>query len=143
MQKEAFIHPCAKGFFIIEFEIEEDRDLIFNSRSVVLRKLRFVHETLESFFQLVFEILSSTPTWVRLPNLPFHFWGLPSLEAINGSTLGKFHFASRETTRHNTSTFSRICVEMEFSKGFPNEVILIGKNYSWSQKLDYERVSLH
>jgi hypothetical protein len=31
MQKEAFIHPCAKGFFIVEFDIEEDRDLIFNS----------------------------------------------------------------------------------------------------------------
>jgi hypothetical protein len=32
---------------------------------------------------------------------------------------------------------------MDFSKGFPAEVILTGKNYSWSQKLDYERVSLH
>jgi hypothetical protein len=36
-----------------------------------------------------------------------------------------------------------ICMEMDFSKGFPAEVILTGKNYSWSQKLDYERVSLH
>jgi hypothetical protein len=87
------------------------------------------------------DILSSAPVWVRLPNLPLHFWGLPSLEAI-GSALGKFHFACRETSRHNTSTFSCICVEMDFSKGFPTEVILTGKNYSWSQKLDYERVSL-
>jgi hypothetical protein len=87
------------------------------------------------------DILSSAPVWVRLPNLPLHFWGLPSLEAI-GSALGKFHFACRETSRHNISTFSRICVEMDFSKGFPAKVILTGKNYSWSQKLDYERVSL-
>jgi hypothetical protein len=35
-----------------------------------------------------------------------------------------------------------MCVEMDFSKRFPAEVILTGKNYSWSQKLDYERVSL-
>jgi hypothetical protein len=31
MQQQAFIHPCAKGFFIVEFDIEEDRDLILNS----------------------------------------------------------------------------------------------------------------
>lgn len=78
---------------------------------------------------------------MRLPNLPLHFWGLPLLEAI-GPALGKFHFESCETSRHNTSTFARICVEMNFSKGFPSEVILTGKNYSWSQKLDYERIFL-
>jgi hypothetical protein len=92
-------------------------------------------------FNLATKILSSTPVWMRHPNIPMHFWGLSSLEAI-GSALGKFHFASRETTRNNTSTFSRICVEMDFSKGFTNEVILTIKNYSWSKKLDYERVSL-
>jgi hypothetical protein len=51
MQQQAFIHPCAKGFFIVEFDIEEDRDLILNSGPVVLGQLRFVHETLDSFFQ--------------------------------------------------------------------------------------------
>ena len=30
MQQQAFVHPCAKGFFIVEFDIEEDRDLILN-----------------------------------------------------------------------------------------------------------------
>jgi hypothetical protein len=74
--------------------------------------------------------------------MPFHFLGLPSLKSI-GSALGKFHFASRENTRHNTSTFTHICVEMDRSKGFPTKFILTSKNYSWSQKLDYERVSLH
>jgi hypothetical protein len=31
MQKQDFIHPCAKGFFIVEFDIEEDHDLILSS----------------------------------------------------------------------------------------------------------------
>jgi hypothetical protein len=30
---------------------------------------------------------------------------------------------------------------MDFSKGFSTEIILIGENSSWSQKLDYENVS--
>jgi hypothetical protein len=93
-------------------------------------------------FNLVNNILSSAPIWVRLPNIILHFWGLPSLEA-NHSTLGMFHFARHETTWHNTFDFSRIYVEMDSNKGFPTEVILIGKKYSWYKKIDFERVSLH
>jgi hypothetical protein len=36
---------------------------------------------------------------------------------------------------------SRICVEMDFTKGFPAEIILQGKDYSRNQKLDYENLS--
>jgi hypothetical protein len=50
MQQQAFIHPCAKGFFIVEFNIEEDRDLILNS-GCGFGVTQFVHETLDSFFQ--------------------------------------------------------------------------------------------
>jgi hypothetical protein len=142
MQQQAFIHPCAKGFFIVEFDIEEDRDLILNSGLWFWGNSGLCMKPWTPSFNPATDILSSAPVWVRLPNLPLHLWGLPSLEAI-GSALGKFHYESRETSRHNTSTFSHICMEMDFSKGFPTEVILTGKNYSWSQKLDYERVSLH
>jgi hypothetical protein len=31
LKEEAFIYPCAKGFFIVEFDLVEDRDLILNS----------------------------------------------------------------------------------------------------------------
>jgi hypothetical protein len=141
MKQQAFIHPCAKGFFIVEFDMQEDRDLVFNSGLWFWGNSGLCMKPWSPSFNPATDILSSAPVWVRLPNLPLHFWGLPSLEAI-GSALGKFHFASCETTRHNTSTYARICVEMDFSKGFPTEVILTGKNYSWPQKLDYERVSL-
>jgi hypothetical protein len=30
LKEEAFIYPCAKGFFIVEFDLAEDRDLILN-----------------------------------------------------------------------------------------------------------------
>ena len=35
----------------------------------------------------------------------------------------------------------RIYVEMDFTKGFPAEIILQGKDYSRTQKLDYENLS--
>jgi hypothetical protein len=142
MQQESFIHPCAKYFFIVEFNLREDRDLIFNSGSWFWGNSGLFMKPWSPSFNLATDILSSALVWVRLPNLPLHFWGLPSLKAI-GSALGKFHFANRETTRNNTSTFSRICVEMDFGKGFPVEVILTSKKYSWPHKLDFEIVSLH
>jgi len=141
MQEQAFIHPCAKGFFIVEFDIEEDRDLILNlgpwfwGNSILCMKPW-------TPFNLATDILSSTLVWARLPNLPLHFLGFPSFESI-GLTLGMFHFACHETKRHITSTFARICLKIDFSKWFPTKVIFTSKNNSWSHKLDYERVSLH
>jgi hypothetical protein len=31
LKGDVFIHPCAQGFFIVEFDLQEDRDLIFSS----------------------------------------------------------------------------------------------------------------
>ena len=56
-----------------------------------------------------------------------------------GNSLEKFHIKSQETETAFT-TYARICVEMDFSKGFPAEIILDGKGYSWTQKLDYEQI---
>jgi hypothetical protein len=30
LKGEVFIHPCAQGFFIVEFDLQEDKDLIFS-----------------------------------------------------------------------------------------------------------------
>lgn len=30
MHQQTFIHPCIKGFFIVEFKIEEDQDLVLS-----------------------------------------------------------------------------------------------------------------
>ena len=81
-------------------------------------------------------VFSSAPVWVNLPNIPLHFWGLNSLQSI-GNALEKFHNRSQETDTAFT-TYAWICVEMDFNKGFPAEIILDGKGYSWTQKLDYE-----
>lgn len=82
--------------------------------------------------------ISSAPAYVRLSSLPLHFWGDVSLESI-GNGLGKFLCRCPESKQAH-STFARICVEMNFNKGFPAEIILQGKDYSRNQKLDYENL---
>ena len=127
VQHQAFIHHCAKGFFIVEFNIEEDHDLILNSSPWFWGNSGLCMKPWNPSFNTATDILSSTHVWVRLPNLPLHFWGLPSLGAI-GSTLGKFHYEIHKTSKNNTSTFSHIYVEMDFSKGFPTKLFLMVKN---------------
>ena len=70
------------------------------------------------FFNPLIVVLYSAPVWVILSNIPLHFLGETSLRDI-GLALGKFHFASKETIIHSITSYARICVEMDFSKGFP------------------------
>ena len=83
-------------------------------------------------------VFSLAPGWVKLPNIPLHFWGLTSLQSI-GNALEKFHSRSQKTETTFT-TYARIFVEMDFSKGFPAEIILDGKGYSCTQKSYYEQI---
>lgn len=84
------------------------------------------------------EQISSASVWVRLPNLPLHFWNSTLLQAI-GHALGTFYFSSEDTQAYLQTTYARICVEMDFSKGFPTEIQLTSKSYVWIQKIDYEK----
>lgn len=43
--------------------------------------------------------------------------------------------------RKCNATYARICVGMEFNKGFPQEVYLMAPNYVWVQKLNYDNIS--
>ena len=85
------------------------------------------------------DCISSAPVWVRLPYFPLLFWGYESLHSI-GNGLSKFLCRSPDS-KPACSTFARIYVEMDFSKGFPMEIILQGKDYSRTQILDYENLS--
>jgi hypothetical protein len=73
MQEQAFIHPCAKGFFIVDFDIEEDRDLILNLGPWFWGNSGLCMKPWTPSFNPTINILSSAPVWVRLPNLPLHF----------------------------------------------------------------------
>jgi len=107
IKKDAFIHSYAKGFFIVKFDIAEDKDLIIHLGLWFWGNSCLCMKPWTPFNPLTY-ILSLSLVWVRHPNLPLHFWGLLSLRAI-GSALGKPHFASPKTKRHNMSTCSDTC----------------------------------
>jgi len=68
-----------------------------------------------------------------------------SLEPLNvssiGNALGKFYCCSPKSTNFYKTSYPRICVEMDFIKGFPTEINLKALDCMWVQNLDYENVS--
>lgn len=51
IKKKVFIRPHAKGFFIVEFDIAEDKDLILDAGPWFWGNSWFVHEAMVSLFQ--------------------------------------------------------------------------------------------
>lgn len=76
IKKKVFIRPHAKGFFIVEFGIAEDKDLILDAA----HGFGETHGLCMKPWSLSFNHLTDflAPVSVRLPNLPLHFWGLSS-----------------------------------------------------------------
>jgi hypothetical protein len=141
LKGDVFIHPCARGFFIAEFDLKEDRDLIFSYGPWFWGSSGLCLKPWTPSFDPSKDSLSSAPVWVQLPNFPLHLWGLSSLRSI-GNALGRFHYRCPETEKYNICTYVRICVEMDFSKGFLAKINMTGDNYSWTQKMDYEKIAL-
>jgi hypothetical protein len=139
LEGEVITCPCAKGFFVVVFESTSDRDKVFNSGPWFWGRAGLSMQLWTPAFDPSMDCISSAPVWVRLPYLPLHFWGDESLKSI-GNGLDKFLCRSLDS-KPARSTFARICVEMDFSKGFPAEIILQGKDYSRTQILDYENLS--
>ena len=133
------IYPSARGFFTVDFVTAEDRTTIQASGPWFWGKSGLFMKPWNPSFDPTSEQISSAPVWVRLPNLPLHLWNSTSLEAI-GNALGTFYFSSEDTQAYFKTTYARICVEMDFSIGFPAEIHLTSKSYVWIQKLDYESV---
>jgi len=85
-------------------------------------------------------VVSKMPVWVKLYNLPLHFWHIKVLEGI-GNALGKFLKVDSERLSKDIYTFARICVEVDLSQGLPDHILLLHNEKKWAQPLDYENTA--
>lgn len=86
-------------------------------------------------------VVSKMSVWVRLYNLPLPFWHHQVLEGI-GNILGRYIKTNLERPNKGIFTFSRICVEVDLSKGLLDHINLIHTNFHWKQPLDFENMTL-
>jgi len=67
--------------------------------------------------------VSKMLVWVRLQNLPLHFWHHKVLTTI-GNTLGKFLKTDGDRFAKGIFTFARMFVEVDLSQGLPEIITL-------------------
>ena len=84
----------------------------------------------------------ATPIWVRLPNLPLHFWTPHFLSTI-GNSLGRFIKINGDRISKGLVTFARICMEMDLNAGLSNRILIDWTNDEpYIHLLDYKNTSL-
>lgn len=140
VEDEISIFPCAKGFFILEFESKEDKELVLENGPWFYEGDFLCMKPWFPEFDPHTKIFTTTFLWVRLPHLPIQFWELDCLRAI-GNSLGRYHCSSEETINYQNSTCACICIEMDFANGLPSEILLKVGNRCRRQPIDYEKIA--
>lgn len=134
------IYLCSKGFFIVKFQTPEERDIIIREGPWFWGSTGLFITPWFPDFDPNTMTVSRLPVWARLHNLPLHFWNEQVLESI-GNSLGRYIKTDMERLENRIFTFARICVEVDLSKGLPENIMLIYKQQNWLQSLDYENTA--
>lgn len=138
--KHCRIHLCSKGFFIVVFRGEEEREKALTDGPWFWGSAGLFVTPWFPEFDPNTMVVSKMPVWVRLHNLPMHFWHFSSL-AVIGNNLGRMLKIDTERHLKGIFTFARICVEVDLSQGLPESIILNFNNTQWKQSLDYENTA--
>lgn len=108
------IYLCPKGYFIVRFNTEQERDNIINQGPWFWGSAGLFLTPWFPNFDANKVKVSMMPVWVRLHGLPLHFWHHKVLAAI-GDSLGKFLKMDEDRAIRGIFTFARICVEVDLS----------------------------
>lgn len=117
------IYLCAKGFFIFRFNTTQEREHIINKGPWFWGNAGLIMTPWFPDFDANTMVVSKLPVWVKLHNLPLHFWHHNLLISI-GNSLGKFLKIDGDKLTRGIFTFSRICVEIDLSQGLPDNITL-------------------
>lgn len=82
-------------------------------------------------------VITNLPIWVRPPNLSTHLWHFSVFLGI-GDTLGRYLATDTSRREKGLYTYGRLCVEIDISKGLPDQINLKIGDFHWTQTLDYE-----
>lgn len=93
-------------------------------------------------FNPLTESFSTFPVWVRLLNLPLHLWTDSILVEV-GSSLGVVSLIDNDSSNIYRTTYARILVEIDVSKGLPDLISMASSFGSWDILLDYEGIPFH
>ena len=138
--KDCKVSLCSKGFFLVNFPSREDilsvsrkGPWFWGSDGI------FITPWFLNFDPLTMVVMK-VPIWVRIPNLPLHYWTQSIFEGI-GNDLGFFLSSNDTHVAEGLFTYARIYATIDTNSGLLEKINLkLGKSI-WSQALDYENTS--
>lgn len=139
---ECDISLCSKGFSMVFFYHLEDYQVIFELCPWFWGRACLFITPWVPYFEPKKTSMTKMLIWIRLLDLPLHFWSSHTLEAI-GSSIGKFLKNYLDRGKLGLSTYARICLEVDLSKGILEKIILKWKNTKWTIQLDYDNTTFH
>lgn len=129
---EGFLHSCVC--------FQRRLSKVLNWWSMVLGYNRAIPHTLVPKLRPLYDNHYQAPCLVRLPNLPTHLCHFSVFQGI-GNTLGCFLATDPSRGEKGIYTYDKICVEIDISKGFPNQIHLKDGDFLWTQTLDNENTA--
>jgi hypothetical protein len=132
---------CSKGFFIVNFSTEADCQRVLEQGPWFWGRSGLSMQRWFPDFNPLAMTAMTTPVWVRLPNLPLHFY-TPSFLPTLGNVLGRFIKIDTDRITKGFVTFARICIEIDLSQGLPDRILIDWtEDDPYTQLVDYENTS--
>jgi hypothetical protein len=132
---------CSKGFFIVNFSTEAECQRILEQGPWFWGRSGLSMQRWFPEFNPLTMTAMTTPVWVRLPNLPLHFYSASFLPTL-GNALGRFIKIDTDRITKGFITFARICVEIDLSQGLPDRILIDwGDGDPFIQMVDYENTA--
>lgn len=131
---------CSKGYFIVLFGNIKHYEKALEEGPWFMGTAGLFLTPWFPDFDPATTVITKTPVWIRLPNLPAHLWNTRVFRAI-GDTLGSFIHGDSWQVSKGLYSYARVCVELDLSKGLPEQINLKINDFVWIQTLDYENTA--
>ncbi|KAK1312581.1 hypothetical protein QJS10_CPA07g00968 [Acorus calamus] len=109
------------GFFVVTFDIEEDLQAVLEGGPWTMASQPFVIQRWSPSVKMELERLTSTPIWVKFPNLPLHRWTMDCLSKIS-SAIPLDRDAT--TIQGIRVSFARVCIKVEARAVLPDSIVV-------------------
>ncbi|GLJ26800.1 hypothetical protein SUGI_0522810 [Cryptomeria japonica] len=125
-----------KGFFVVVFPKEEERDHIISLQNWFLDEHPLYIQSWAPKFDPTSLAMYDKPVWIRLYNLLIEYWSEVCLQTI-GRSLGTLLEIDEEIVEGDLYTYARL--KLAAVKTIPSSVMLLTVDGDWKQHIEFEK----
>ncbi|XP_020685527.1 uncharacterized protein LOC110101805 [Dendrobium catenatum] len=125
------------GFFLLRFSTSEDYEMAWSKGVWFFLGRPFLLQKWSPKFRPKRENFTSIPIWVKILDLPLVCWNSEGISRI-ASKIGIPLAVDALTAQKTRLTFARVCIQVDASATFPEEIPISIEEDVFSLKIQYE-----